>query len=309
MKLAIVFALCFSSPALALADGTPDAGPLPAPPTLSGGGCGAVARLAECNGYLSTTKEQLDACILRAAKCEHVSEDVVRAQLTGAKPKTDVPSPVVVVHKATPKAPKVSKPTMPPPFVPEVIARNGRDGKDGRNGADGKDGQNGQNGQNGRDGQDGHDGADAKSVYPIIGGGYRFTTIDSKGRPTATTYGPEIQLRLALGDRWELSTGGSFIQSGDNATMLHGSLDFYPLKWIGASLGLSGQWLGINDNAARGQIIGATYGVVFKPIATKYVDVRCDFSGIIGSNGFIGGRDGGVLANGVTGACGIGLHP
>lgn len=210
------------------------------------------------------------------------------------------------------------KPAKPRPLVPGPQGLQGEKGEAGEDGLPGPQGPAGPAGAKGAKGDPGetrviHEYVERGfGVYPIFGVGYRGSVIWSDRHPRATSYGPEVQLRLVLGSNWELSLGGSFITTGDKATLLHGSLDYYPFasaSWIGFSLGLHSQWYKLRDNLARAQFIAAAPALVVRSAPLwDHVDFRCDFGGLFGTNGFLGGQEGSTSARGLTGACGVGGH-
>jgi hypothetical protein len=245
-----------------------------------------------------------------------------------------LPSPpcCVICDQSTPPKPIVKKKVIKPKTqvlpTPKLTAGptgpKGERGDKGDLGEPGLKGNQGERGERGEKGDKGDPGEtrvitkvihvrDSVGIYPIFGLGYRATYIRSQGRPTAISYAPEFQLRLVLGEQLELALGGSYIPGGSNATVIHGSLDYYPIvnqRWIGFSLGAHGQWYGVESGKqSRGQIMGIAPAIIVRtPRLWSHVDARCELAGFVGSNGYVASAEGPSTAYGFTGACGIGAN-
>lgn len=267
--------------------------------------------------------EQLDSCL--GQDPGYSAGQIKSHQPLVSKPKPDKPAtkpdtPATKPHKPADK-PHAKNPA-PPPANPKVdvgehvrltavdsrctkievlkgtnvlqtaTVCNGRDGTDGTNGTNGINGTDGKNGHDGKNGQNGRNGIDGTRVS--LGFGARATAIYAKGRPDAYAIAPTARLTFRLiPERLDLRIEGGYGPGNDGATILTGALDVWLLRSttrlhtkFGLTAGFMGEWIGLDGNKAKGQMLGATPGLVLKLIDTRYVSLRADFTAFLGASGF-----------------------
>ncbi len=168
----------------------------------------------------------------------------------------------------------------------------GPEGPVGPEGMRGPEGPRGLPGKNGENGKNGHDGLDGTKVS--LGAGARSTAIRAEGKPDALAIVPSLRLNFRLvPERLDLRIEGGYGPGRDGAAIVNAAFDVWLARSasrahtkFGLTVGFLGEWIGIDGNEAKGQILAGTPGLVFKPFDTRYVSLRLDLTAILGASGF-----------------------